>query len=407
MNDRLRALSKIDSLLYQIDTILKCQFPYKSSENALQKIKKHFSSFRVFIAEASDKNKVLPELCLQISEDIVRYLPIIGLLSNSANVRNIFEFHEPFWRLSSYILCHDNPPRLADINLVISSEWNFSPFVVARAELKNFILIGMPALESKNPLLFPLAGHELGHVVWTQNLKKRDILAKAKIYLFDRLAPPSTTNAIDFLKSEENFKIYKIVESYIIELFCDCFGLRLFRESYIYAFYYLLLPLRSFSGTMHPSLRYRGEILKKASAKFKFDFPTGFNNEKKDEKSGDEKLAILYSTCDYVIDDIFELVNEIIKDSMRHAKTTYDFAGEKTEQIKIKNSLMKVIPATEIKSLSDIINAGWIIYNKLHEAEEVIPTNDAEEIMPKITMDMLFDLVSKSFEVLAIEARLA
>src|SRR4051812_25114337 len=38
------------------------------------------------------------------------------------------------------------------------------PFVFS--ELPNFVLIGLPASESDNPLIIPLAGHELGHSVW-------------------------------------------------------------------------------------------------------------------------------------------------------------------------------------------------------------------------------------------------
>jgi len=36
------------------------------------------------------------------------------------------------------------------------------------AELPKFVLIGVPAFESSNPLLISLAGHELGHNVWNQ-----------------------------------------------------------------------------------------------------------------------------------------------------------------------------------------------------------------------------------------------
>ena len=56
-----------------------------------------------------------------------------------------------------------------DTKLLLSSEWDYSPFVyLPTRDLPEFVLIGVPAYESSNPLLISLAGHELGHNVWNQ-----------------------------------------------------------------------------------------------------------------------------------------------------------------------------------------------------------------------------------------------
>ena len=40
--------------------------------------------------------------------------------------------------------------------------------------MPGFVLIGLPAQESSNPLLMPLAGHEMGHIVWdAENYSKQ------------------------------------------------------------------------------------------------------------------------------------------------------------------------------------------------------------------------------------------
>jgi hypothetical protein len=91
----------------------------------------------------------------------VRLKRFLGLLLRSSNLRNAFEIYFPIKILSTELLEHNTC-------VVLSSEWEFSPFIypVALDELPEFVFIGIPASECHNPLILPLAGHELGHVVW-------------------------------------------------------------------------------------------------------------------------------------------------------------------------------------------------------------------------------------------------
>ena len=70
-------------------------------------------------------------------------------------------------------LCHvldGNDPANRETRLILSSEWDYSPFMYDQiTDLPSFVFIGLPACESANPLLLPLAGHELGHSVWVKN----------------------------------------------------------------------------------------------------------------------------------------------------------------------------------------------------------------------------------------------
>jgi len=79
----------------------------------------------------------------------------------------------------------------AQTKLIVSSEWEFSPFVYRSITgFPGFVLIGLPATESSNPLVIPLAGHELGHSVWERNKLagyfnsriRQSILKEVKIY---------------------------------------------------------------------------------------------------------------------------------------------------------------------------------------------------------------------------------
>ena len=88
------------------------------------------------------------------------YLPLLGFILRSTNVRNAFEAYPPLLRLARRLLG-------ADTQLILSSEWDFIPVIYHSIRaLPKYVLIGFPAPESSNPLLIPLAGHELGHSVW-------------------------------------------------------------------------------------------------------------------------------------------------------------------------------------------------------------------------------------------------
>ena len=91
--------------------------------------------------------------------DLAQYTPILGFILRSTNIRNAFEARGPLVRLAQKLLSKNT-------KLIVSSEWQYSPFVHPPIQdLKNFVLIGLPAPESSNPLIIPLAGHELGHAV--------------------------------------------------------------------------------------------------------------------------------------------------------------------------------------------------------------------------------------------------
>jgi hypothetical protein len=109
------------------------------------------------------------EYCRRVNINLVRFKAFLGFLLRSSNIRNAFELYFPIKILALELL----EQRTA---IVLSSEWNFSPYTypVALPELPEFIFIGIPASKSQNPLIMPLAGHELGHVVWRRKGAKKE-----------------------------------------------------------------------------------------------------------------------------------------------------------------------------------------------------------------------------------------
>ena len=86
---------------------------------------------------------------------------ILGIIVRSSSTRNAFEFYSSFLSLCRKALDEN-------CKLILSSEWDYIPFTFPQnlQELPNFVIIGLPASESDNTLVFPVAGHELGHSIW-------------------------------------------------------------------------------------------------------------------------------------------------------------------------------------------------------------------------------------------------
>ena len=95
---------------------------------------------------------------------IARVTRIAGIIVRSASVRNAFELYAPFLEMCKSLVGND-------AHLILSSEWEYVPFTYPQSleDLPSFIVIGLPASESDNVLIFPAAGHELGHSVWSKN----------------------------------------------------------------------------------------------------------------------------------------------------------------------------------------------------------------------------------------------
>lgn len=128
----------------------------------------------------------------------------------------------------------------------------------------------MPAPESSNPLLLPLAGHELGHSIWQHENLEATYGKKIETGILDELTgkrwkdysllyPQYTREDVkgqDWVAKLTWRPAYTWALLQIEETFCDFMGLRMFAEAYLYAFAYLLSPLL-FPGTSgQRSLRY-------------------------------------------------------------------------------------------------------------------------------------------------------
>lgn len=163
------ARDRVSRILSTIHNLKEAEFPYSHSKEALSHFKDLFNEMKDlldalqenWVNDPATKN-VVNLTCSQSQELIRDHLPLLGFILRSTNVRNSFEIHGPLLKLAQKLLKKDT-------KLLLSSEWDYSPLTYSEIkEMPSFVLLGLPASESSNPLLIPLAGHELGHSLWEE-----------------------------------------------------------------------------------------------------------------------------------------------------------------------------------------------------------------------------------------------
>lgn len=157
-------LTKLDKLEHQITIARLADYSYPDGLAALELLQSRTKRMRQQILDA-DSYSAATRTAIHREANflIVRVAYIVGMIVRSTSVRNAFELYVPFLDLCKALVGQD-------ARLLISSEWQYVPFTHPQslAELPDFIIIGLPAPESDNVLVFPAAGHELGHSVWSK-----------------------------------------------------------------------------------------------------------------------------------------------------------------------------------------------------------------------------------------------
>jgi len=153
------AKQRYEAAIKEIEQLEQSEFPYAHIRDVLLDLKKLFQDQRNELNKLTPKSTPLiaKNACSQSLTYLFDYSPVLGFILNATNVRNSFEIYAPLLRLARCLLG-------SDTKLLLSSEWEYSPFVyLPTNELPKCVIIGVPAFESTNPLLISLAGHELGH----------------------------------------------------------------------------------------------------------------------------------------------------------------------------------------------------------------------------------------------------
>lgn len=410
------ALKRVANVLAEIDRLKQSDFPYAHPRTAMELLDTMFKDAQSVLKKVSPSaaTNVIHNECSNALSRLYLYVPILGFLLRSTNVRNAFEAYAPLLRLAQSLLG-------TDTKLIVSSEWEFSPFVYRPIiNLPDFVLIGLPAPESSNPLLIPLAGHELGHSVW----ETEGFLAKFKKQITDGILDELTNkrwkeyksiypqyNKADLLNKlfvqRTWTPAYDWASSQVEEIFCDFFGLRLFAESYLHAFTYMLSP--GFSGQRslrYPNITRRVAHLTEAAKEMHVDVSTDFeSNFLSETEPTDQTTSLLVSIADTVSASLLPELVTLAKDFADGKQVP------KKDPVKIKRigeSFRKwVVPVRTSASLIDILNAGWECNNEANFWENIpqIRKNKREDFVRNRDR-ILRDIMLKSMEIAEIYERL-
>src|SRR5438876_11170748 len=120
---------RLRSFVAEIDRLSESDFPYAHSNSALLELKQYFSD-QLTVLGSLDPNSdpgVVRQHCALILGDFFAYLPLLGFILRSTNVRNAFETFRPLLRLARQVLEPDTVEANRSTKLLISSEWDYSP----------------------------------------------------------------------------------------------------------------------------------------------------------------------------------------------------------------------------------------------------------------------------------------
>lgn len=391
------AIERIESVLDEISRLKDSDFPYEHSKDGLRLIEKIFEERLASLRSLTPENSqfVVFNACSEAQFETFVNLPLLGFILRSTNVRNSFEIFGPLLRLARDVLGPET-------KLIVSSEWDFSPHVYPpNSRLPHFVLLGLPASESPNPLLVPLAGHELGHTAW--HLKKlsqkhtkslADAIqqeAKAQEARYRDLFGSGVDDSLfanRILAPANDWALRQAEES-----FCDFLGLRIFGESYLYAFGYIATPSAMARSVLYPSITDRVKNLLNAADRFGIAAPDDFDSwflKQPDPKDRKEKFLVELAdgATSASVDSLVAQADEIASNAgLPH----------RNEDLieRVLRAFKLMTPASQIGDLISILNAAWKGYND--------PT-----LWQHLSVDksmVLNELVLKSIEILEFESR--
>lgn len=408
------ACNRHRAFLDEVDRLVESEFPYTDSREALLQIRSMFAAqLRSLESNVGQQNDpaVIRSECVVALNALIEYLPYLGYILRSTNVRNAFEVFRPLLRLARDLLEPTVPHKQRQTRLVLTSEWDYSPVLYSEPPaLSHFVFVGLPAPESSNPLLLPLAGHELGHAVWvTRNLENQfepiviSTLAhevRQRLTQFQQVFSMPNATADDIDNSSDVIDEWGVAFPWAMrqveESFCDFVGLRIFGLSYLKAFAYFISPNDDRERSLfYPSLATRINNLKSAAAAFQVDIPRGYESLFDDDQQ--PSLSEPDEFCSLVADASAQaMVNDLIEE----ARQTIQASGiclpspEKTQEI--YGRLNMLVPAQGCSCLADILNAAWRLYEHPDWWRDFFDTRQRAD-------KTLRDLVLKNVEVFEIE----
>ena len=383
------AHERLSSFIEVIGNLGSLEFPYVDARRALESLDREFRSDRELLASLRENptTSAVRQRCRLTLTRVDEYLPLLGFIDRSTSVRNPLECHGPLRRLARKLLGERGEDSL---RLLLSSEWDHSPHVLTGMKrLKGFAFIGLPATESCNVLLIPLAAHEFGHVLWAERSVGDALGPKLAIELIGTLDRGSVAGGAAFLVQLAKFQLE--------ETFCDAIGVLVFGESYAKAFVSLLAPGVSKPRNLkYPQFTDRMRRMEGAARAFGVPFSRSyvemFDSLADPDGVKQDVIAKLDTAVGELVDHVHELAAGLVVESELQS-------SQETEIARIRAHLDLGMPAEGVLSLGDLLSAAWLA------AEDDTLWPGREHMTQGDKRAALNELVLKNFELIEYEYR--
>jgi len=317
------------------------------------------------LVEVGDR-EVIATRCDVALAKLVRWTPLLGLIHRSKSSANPFEMYGPLLALARQVIA-------PHIRLVVSSEWDFSPFTMPHGTaLDGFVFVGMPAIVPDKSLVMPLAGHEFGHSIWLvrnaedalQPIVFQAVWDRLRARVADVIAALSPYGIRDEagLQTLEGLRAWRRAYLWALqqaqELFCDLCGLRLFGAAYAHAFAYLLAPgLVDHRIPSYPHPRSRADVLVQAAARWDVPMPgyflDAFTTKGPIESSPGALLGEIADSA------ALDLVDKLIGEVEAHALERGVALPRAAAIDGVRADFALVVPSDRAATLPEILCAGW------------------------------------------------
>ena len=419
------ARKRLQVTLEEIEHLKESEFPYPQSKAALWNLeaffKRRLAEIKAFDDQKTEDVTIVTQACSISLYSLFMYLPILGFILRSTNVRNAFEVYRPLLKLAREVLEPLIPEKNRRTQIILSSEWDYSPFMYsALPDLPNFLLIGLPAPESGNPLLIPLAGHELGHSLWQQKNCDAEFIPIIANKIIQCIRDRRQEYK-DIFQIEEDLESLTALPTWnkavpwasklAEEVFCDCVGVRLFGNSFLHAFAYLLAPNTGIErAPFYPDLHKRAQYLIEASNEYGLDpipnYSELFELESEPELTAGDRflLDIIDEVLTRIVNSLIIKAHELVPAQVaahptrKNAVNPEKEAPTPDELKRILDRFKFVVPAERVSCLADLINAAWSAFLE-EDFWRDIPNIGDEENRDTI----LKELILKNIEILEID----
>jgi len=354
------ASHRLRSFQSQLSAVAGSNFPHVDAREALEFIRAHadLQTSRLAIDPASDP-AVVDGICEQVAIFVQRYTRTLGFILRSTNVRNPFELH---YHLKKFVTSLIG----GEARLILSSEWEFIPFTypMTLALLPAFALVGLPASESDNVLVTPLAGHEIGHSAWLYHKIGSEIegtLASNIDGCMETLAA-ETQRVIETLRLGEFGK--QVIRQHCLsygmlqleEIFCDTIGVGFFGTAYLHSYEYFLAPGGGTRALEYPSDSDRLSYLKASATKLGVPFDESIFERWQDSTDGQGSNKDLVTILDAAVE-------KTVDQTIDRAADLLASKGVSTPNSDVVNRILAAFersePDAEGGSLPEVVSAGW------------------------------------------------